>query len=623
MNVVYNKRDYILPFKKYLNKPKKSVSFEQKVEFEYTYGKDAYDRKPIENMEQITIRELYELTLSRIEARKSNVYYSNKKAPNTDISDCINDDSISEEKKVKIVGEAEKEKLNNMEVDELENKSKNSKKIKLDFNKTNPLKEEEAKDLKNGGNGMEEDEKMNNNDDTLIEEDSAIAIPPEQNNKNNLDNKILKDDPLTPISNSNEADHFDETKPITENDNDETDSIKENKPNAYDESIFSPEDSKNGNSNNNANHQPELLSPRAVESPKENKDIFLPNGEINYKNLPPRYKSPKRIDSKNRRMNGGGVNFYLAHYKPPIKSLAEINDPNYEEKVGSEPVPYGSSVFYDEPDVTSPNMENAIPVYHRPMMNYRNNLMNITNGNELEPIQPPSMPNEEPSMEKPKEHEKKSKDKKSNRKSLSIFNILKKSKSAENIKVKSRMSFFKPVTKNHSSPVNESSLLDNKSKPHHSPSPSPLSKTQNASNENKGSSMNTGFSRVSIFNKFEEPSLDELISKGPGFEKESKPMSNYAKKSLKLRKSDSSLQVNTSNLLGVPANSNHLRPISPISVKSFHSVQSTHSNSFESEPFEHLQSPNESPSMKTPVSIKNNSPKSKSTNTYVPNILLD
>ena len=36
MNVVYNKRDYILPFKKYLNKPKKSVSFEQKVEYEFT-----------------------------------------------------------------------------------------------------------------------------------------------------------------------------------------------------------------------------------------------------------------------------------------------------------------------------------------------------------------------------------------------------------------------------------------------------------------------------------------------------------------------------------------------------------------------------------------------------------
>ena len=36
MNIVSNKRDYILPFKKYLNKPKKSVSFEQTVECEFT-----------------------------------------------------------------------------------------------------------------------------------------------------------------------------------------------------------------------------------------------------------------------------------------------------------------------------------------------------------------------------------------------------------------------------------------------------------------------------------------------------------------------------------------------------------------------------------------------------------
>jgi len=100
MNAVYEETEYILPFKKYLNKPKKSVSFEQRVDFEYTYGKNDYDRKPIENVEQVTLRELYELTLSRIEARKSNVYYSNQ-APNNDnpnFIDYFNGEPLSEQK---------------------------------------------------------------------------------------------------------------------------------------------------------------------------------------------------------------------------------------------------------------------------------------------------------------------------------------------------------------------------------------------------------------------------------------------------------------------------------------------------------------------------------------------
>jgi len=191
------KGDYILPFTKYLNKPKKSVSFEKKVEYEYTYGKDIYDRKPIEDVEQITIRELYELTLSRIEARKSNVYYSNQKPKSKlmetdDISECINDDSISEEKKVKIVSKAEQEKLNNMEVDELEVKSKNTKKIKL----TNVLNNENNKTNKG---------KMNKGENT---------IQHEQNGKNSSEDQV-KGDIITFKDNKTE-DNSAKTEIITE-----------------------------------------------------------------------------------------------------------------------------------------------------------------------------------------------------------------------------------------------------------------------------------------------------------------------------------------------------------------------------------------------------------------------
>jgi len=92
-----NEGDYILPFKKFLNKPKKTVSFEPKIDCRFTYGRDTYDRKPIQNVEQITLRELYELTLSRIEARKSNVYYSNQAPKNKypDVSDYLNNDEIT------------------------------------------------------------------------------------------------------------------------------------------------------------------------------------------------------------------------------------------------------------------------------------------------------------------------------------------------------------------------------------------------------------------------------------------------------------------------------------------------------------------------------------------------
>jgi len=619
------KEDYILPFTKYLNKPKKSVSFEKKVKYEYTYGKDIYDRKPIENVEQITIRELYELTLSRIEARKSNVYYSNQKPKSKelmdsdDISEYINDDSISEEKKVKIVGKAEQEKLNNMEVDELEVKSKNLKKIKI----TNILNNENDKTSKG----------IMNNGENLIQQGVTNSL--ERNSKISCKNQI-KGDIITSKENKTE-DNSAKTEIITEK---EMNKIEKQVPKLnisvlkqleapFDPRLISPRTTSNEISTfknkrereymkkeeilkneefmkkeeilkkqeqiqmqmqmQNQKINPELISPRSTSfddknSPKDNasptggNNVFLPNGKINYKNLPEKFVSPRRRDSKNRIIINSQLD--LAHYKPPIKSLAEINDPNYEEKVGSEPVPYGSCVYYEEPEITSPNLENAIPNYHRPMIDYRNNLMNITkNNDEMGQSSPKSSVKSSDSVEKSptKEREKKSKEKKSNRKSLSIFNILKKSKSAENIKAKSRKSFFKPVHKNHSTPPNKNSSPENKNNQHHHHSSSPLSKAQNITNDNKSSK--NSLSRVTMFNKYQEPTIDDLIAEGPGFaNNDNKPMSKYALKTLKLRQSDSSLHVNTANLhLTVPTSPNHLRSLSPISVRSIHSAHSAHS----------------------------------------------
>jgi len=609
MNVVYNKRDYILPFKKYLNKPKKSVSFEQKVQYEFTYGKDAYDRKPIENVEQITLRELYELTLSRVEARKSNVYYSNQKPKNeisdkSDISECINDDSISEENKVKLVSKAEQEKLNNMEVDELE--SKGSKKIKLDFSKANLFKDN-AKNNENE-NKNKTDSLTNN---TLIQKDITESL------------ETFKEDELTLKEKETEVPSMD-TEETTEK---KTQKIEnsvsqlnllptEKQPKLpFDPRLISPRSTSNEISTFKDKREHEYIE-KEEEKEKEvkkeqnqlqsqlgtantNTEFQSPNGnenspmektstnssEVNNKNLPDTFVSPKRTTSKNRMMIPGIMNpqLDLAHYKPPIKSLEAINDPDYEEKVGSEPVPYGSSVYYEEPEMTSPNMDHAIPSYHRPMMNYRNNLMNITNYNEemaMNYYQSPDytpddavVPGGEEEDKLSMEHEKKSKDKKNNRKSLGIFNILKKSKSAENIKMKSRMSFFKPASKNHSTPptINPTTVSENKTIV--SPlSSSPLAKTQNISNNNKSPSKNI-HGRISVFNKFQEPTIDDLIAEGPGLaNNENKPMSNYALKTLKLRQSDSSLHVNTAKLhIKIPSSPNLLRPVSPISAKSFHS----------------------------------------------------
>ncbi|KAG4088055.1 hypothetical protein H8356DRAFT_1433134 [Neocallimastix lanati (nom. inval.)] len=689
MNVVYNKRDYILPFKKYLNKPKKSVSFEQKVEYEFTYGKDAYDRKPIENVEQITLRELYELTLSRVEARKSNVYYSNQKPKNensdkSDISECINDDSISEENKVKLVSKAEQEKINNMEVDELE-KSKGSKKIKLDFSKANLFKN----NAKNNENKNDDtDENKTNDSNTLIQKDiteslgtikeNEITLKEEETELLSMDTEAKTEkgaptiensmpqfnhlptgkqsqstlDPrlISPRSTSNEISTF---KDKREHDYLEKEEEKE-KEVKKEQNQPQPQ---LGTANTNTNLQSTNINGNETENGngngKENTKSPMEGGEINNKkNLPGTFVSPKRTTSKNRMMIPGIMNpqLDLAHYKPPIKSLEAINDPNYEEKVGSEPVPYGSSVYYEEPEATSPNMDHAIPSYHRPMMDYRNNLMNITNYNEemaLNYYQSPEVlpedavvPGEE-EIRVPTGHEKKSKDKKSNRKSLGIFNILKKSKSADNIKMKSRMSFFKPTSKSHSIPNNANSTSENKTTIVSPLSSSPLAKTQNISNNNKSPSKNI-HSRISVFNKFQEPTIDDLIAEGPGLaNNENKPMSNYALKTLKLRQSDSSLHVNSAKLhIKIPSSPNHLRPVSPLSAKSYHSP--LHSPyRIHSSPIltNNGQSNNELDSHLHPYLNPHSSPKDPSTvishelntskisptkpTTYVPNIPLD
>jgi len=569
MNVVYNKRDYILPFKKYLNKPKKTVSFEAKVDFEYTYGKNDYDRKPIENVEQVTLRELYELTLSRIEARKSNVYYSSNHAPNddSDITEYLNNDNITEEKKINMISKVEQEKLNNMEVDELESKS--VKKIKLDFDKANTVPESPENKKENESLTNENESAQHSGSDK-----SSDSEPEETNNVEAKNTKIIV--------------------PFIEGDDNET--ITELTPQQpLTDAVVPSLPAETEATPMNQENQGEIVD---VNRPPQGRNVFLPNGDINYNNLPNTFISPKRLDSKNRRGSGSGINspLDLAHYKPPLKSLEEINDPNYEKNVGHEPIPYGSNVVYEEPEIVSPNLELAIPHYNRPQINYRNNLINMTynSNNSFPGVNQPEKMNTETSPKmadnQTQEGEKK-KEKKNNRKSLNFLHMLKKSKSAENMKGKGRMSLFKPASKTNSVPVNK--LPENR----RSTSP-PLSHTLplNDTVEGNKPAPKSNLNRVSIVNNFQEPTLDELVAEGPGlFNNENKTLSKYAQKTLKLRQSDSQLRVNTSSLYnpGSPT-SNARKP--PLSARSSHSSGSSHSN----------------PSVQKP-----------NFNTYVPNIPLD
>jgi len=786
MNVVYNKRDYILPFKKYLNKPKKSVSFVTKVEFEYTYGKDAYDRKPIENVEQITLRELYELTLSRIEARKSNVYYCNK-APETlqnetSVSDNLNNldginnvNNMTEDNKLEMM--AEQEKLNTMEIDELDILEKSPKKIKLDnsFNDNENInistETEEANSNNdtntNDNNKIENDQMIeaDNDNDTLIEDEDeniveSLETDPVNTNETNNEEQTPKENEFTTtegeVEIEKEQENNDEDEIMTENETENEKEVMveaeskesiENDEDSLDEEEIEEEEDKGifeeeieeenkeqietaNNVENEASNEapanlltistlkpqgenidPLLISPRSssygvitkkekyeqelklkintegeehLSLPKVNPDIISPrtssinasitkekenrshlpattnqnsnedaneNGNedqvinINFNNLPDKLITPRRVDSRNRKyVSVLNSQFDLANYKPPIKPLSEINDPNYEEKVGQEPVPYGSSVFYDEPEITSPNLEHAIPAYHRPMMNYRNTLMNMASPNvtpvnntygsgsedeEMEPIQPPVHP-----IEKEKEKDKKAKDK--HRKSLSLFSMLKKSKSSENIsKAKNRMSLFKPISKHHSTPVNNSAitLLDKQSKQNKHRS-SPLIKTpvmnnyENPMTNNPNSNITVKpiHNRVSLINSFQEPieMNEELTQQNP----ENKRMSSYALKTLKLRQSDSSLYVNTQHL-SIPVSPNRMKAVSPISVRSMTSAHSNYSSQSE---YNNEKSDASTPSLATPTltpstttTTTHNKPSHRSSpkSTYVPNIPLD
>ena len=118
-------------------------------------------------------------------------------------------------------------------------------------------------------------------------------------------------------------------------------------------------------------------------------------------------------------------------------------------------------------------------------------------------------------------------------------------------------------------------------------------------------------------------------------------MSNYALKTLKLRQSDSSLHVNSAKLhIKIPSSPNHLRPVSPLSAKSYHSP--LHSPyRIHSSPIltNNGQSNNELDSHLHPYLNPHSSPKDPSTvishelntskisptkpTTYVPNIPLD
>jgi len=477
------------------------------------YGKNDYDRKPIENVEQVTLRELYELTLSRIEARKSNVYYSNQ-APNNDnpnFIDYFNGEPLSEQK-INMIGRMEQEKIKNIDVDELEGKNKSIKKIKLDFDKAQTtLENNESKDTEN----------ESSSDDSEIIDQQKSTQDIQEDMKKDVVEKV-------------------QTNPVPTIEDDNTETITENNQQPSTET-----------SNNSLPGSPEHPENNKENNTSKDRSVFHSNGEINYNNLPKKFVSPKRVESMNRRGGSPNINspLDLAHYKPPLKSLEEINDPNYENFVGKEPVPYGSHVFYEEPKITSPNLEEAIPLYHRPQINYRDNLINMSYShyypdlNVPEVITPPTVVQES----------EKKKEKKKDRKGLNFLHILKKSKSAENVKGKSRMSLFKQSSKN-----------DNEAKRNTSPPALNTSpKTYNTFPHNDTVDIKTQtLSRVSIVNNYQEPTLNDLVSDGPTlFNNENKTLSTYALKSLKLRQTD--INRNHNDSPSPTQNSSHINVQKP------------------------------------------------------------
>jgi len=326
-----------------------------------------------------------------------------------------------------------------MEVDELEGKSKNVKKIKLDFDKANTVTEVQNNETEPSTTDNESIQHSNSNKSSDSNPEESNTTEPKQNETNNTQIIVpfIKDN----LDESN-------TEPIPQQPSTET--VEKSLPMEDKELPKEPFNQENPSEIVDANRQP------------QGRNVFLPNGNINYNNLPNNFVSPKRLDSKNRRGSGAGINspLDLAHYKPPLKSLEEINDPNYEKNIGFEPIPYGSNVVYEEPEILSPNLEHAIPIYNRPNINYRNNLINMTyNASNSFPginNSPENMNDRtSPKMNdvKAQENEKK-KEKKNNRKTLNFLHMLKKSKSAENMK-KGRMSLFKPATKTGSVPVNK------------------------------------------------------------------------------------------------------------------------------------------------------------------------
>jgi len=453
--------------------------------FQNSYGRDTYDRKPIENVEQITLRELYELTLSRIEARKSNVYYSNQAPKNNypDFTDYLNNDEMTEESKMSIISMAEQEKINNMEVDELENRTKNTQKIKLNFDKANTItddtvntgeKEEEEKEKVeksetnnipypnnhfNTINGDEESDFVNFSDG---ENEPVIEIPITENSVNSTEsNETLVNDPELLERRSNPIPHM--QKPIPripdiDNYSDVAYEMKISPPASGHDETFGMTQGQDSMNNISLPQNHDESNTLNNASPPKVRELYRPNDENQRNNnLPKTLVCPRRIDSINRGIIKSDISspLDLAHYKPPIKSLAEINDPDYEKNVGNEPIPYGSNVVYEETDITSPNLEEAIPVYNRPMMNYRDNLINMTynhnynmynnhnnnfnnnynnNYNVNYNSQNSSQPDYSYNMDYDNSENEKKKEKKGNRKSLSIFNILKKSKSNESMK---------------------------------------------------------------------------------------------------------------------------------------------------------------------------------------------
>jgi len=307
-----------------------------------------------------------------------------------------------------MIGKMEQEKIKNIDVDELEGKNKSIKKIKLDFNKSHTT--------------VENNESVDNENEPSSD-DSDHSFEQQQNSSpKNTQEEINDDKPEFTQNSRVPSMELNNMEPMTEN-------------NGQQPSTEIPEQSMKPQENNNVNSAP------------QGRNVFHPNGEINYNNLPKKFVSPKRLESMNRR-GPSNINspLDLAHYRPPLKSLEEINDPDYEKFVGQEPIPYGSNVFYEEPEITSPNLAEAIPFYNRPQINYRDNLINMSYGHYYPEMNNTTEANNiDDSIQKESE---KKKEKKKDRKSLNFLHILKKSKSAENVKGgKSKTSKNKSATK--------------------------------------------------------------------------------------------------------------------------------------------------------------------------------